>query len=301
MAALIALFVLLLTAMHAHAEPAAVVLKPVLNMHSGPSDERDVVSQAIYGTNVGVLEEKDGWARVRTPDEYTGWVPVASLRRVNDENRAYATTGAVVQVATLFAHLYREPSVTRRAPLLTVPFETTLEMLAPASAEQPRWMQVRLADGRDAWLQAGDVMPATQRLSIPEMIALSRRFLGLPYTWGGTSAYGYDCSGFTQMLCRRRGVLMPRDAHDQAAWAGLAPVERSALQPGDLLYFGASPEQITHTGLYIGQGEFIHATTSGQPVVQVSRLDEGDWTRLHVASRRPREPRPPEPPSKEVQ
>jgi len=60
--------------------------------------------------------------------------------------------------------------------------------------------------------------------TIPELIALSQRFLGLPYTWGGTSSFGYDCSGFTQMLCRRGGVLIPRDADVQAAWSGMTAV-----------------------------------------------------------------------------
>jgi cell wall-associated NlpC family hydrolase len=119
------------------------------------------------------------------------------------------------------------------------------------------------------------------------MIELSKRFLGLPYTWGGTSSFGYDCSGFTQMLCRRRGVLMPRDAGPQAASAGMAKVaDIGGLQPGDLLYFGAAPEKIVHTGLYLGNGEFIHATTTNKPVVQISRVQ--DWTKNLVAMRRPK-------------
>ena len=59
-----------------------VVLKPVANMHSRPSEEADVVSQAIYASNLRVLEEQDGWARVRTADDYTGWMPLSSLRSV---------------------------------------------------------------------------------------------------------------------------------------------------------------------------------------------------------------------------
>src|SRR5579884_1143878 len=57
----------------------AVVIRPVANMYSGPSEEKDVVSQAIYGTNLAVLENSGGWAKVRTPDDYTGWMPDASF------------------------------------------------------------------------------------------------------------------------------------------------------------------------------------------------------------------------------
>ena len=101
------------------------------------------------------------------------------------------------------------------------------------------------------------------------------RFLGLPYTWGGTSSFGYDCSGFSQMLQRRRGILMPRDAQPQADWDGVRAVERrEELQPGDLLYFGSSPKKITHTGVYLGDGKFINATTHETPMVRIDDLND---------------------------
>jgi cell wall-associated NlpC family hydrolase len=58
------------------------------------------------------------------------------------------------------------------------------------------------------------------------------------------------------------------------------------LQPGDLLYFGESADKITHTGFYIGEGQFIHATTHEHPVIQISRVDDDPWTNLLVACRR---------------
>ncbi len=103
---------------------------------------------------------------------------------------------------------------------------------------------------------------------------MAHKFLGITYTWGGVSSFGFDCSGFTQMLERQRGIEMPRDADLQAAWSGVIPVEREDLQPGDLLFFGASAAKITHTGMYLGNGEFIHDTTHDHPGVQISRLDD---------------------------
>jgi gamma-D-glutamyl-L-lysine dipeptidyl-peptidase len=249
-------------------------------MYSRPTDDADVVSQAIYGANVGVLEQKDGWARIRTADDYTGWAPVAALR----SGQPYASKGRVAEVQSLFAHVYREASLTRHAPVITVPFETKLEVIAEPA--QQNWIQVRLPDDRPGWLQLGDVAFDPKPLSIPEMIALGKRFLGLPYTWGGTSSFGYDCSGLTQMLCRRRAIYMPRDAQPQAEWNGVAPVERKDLQPGDLLYFGSSEKHITHTGLYIGDGKFINATAHETPTVRIDNLSDPHWTRLLVAMRR---------------
>ena len=270
-----------LMALFAVALPNAVVVQPVANMYSRPSLDADVVSQAIYGGNVGLIERTDGWARIRTPDDYAGWVPLASLR----PGPPYAAAGRNAEVRSLFAHIYREPDVTKHAPLVTVPFEARLEV-ASESTEDPRWASVRLPDGRSGWVQSGDLGFHGKPLTVPELLEFSRRFLGLPYTWGGTSSFGYDCSGFMQMLARQRGVAMPRDAQPQADWSGVQPVERKDLQPGDLLYFGASAKHITHTGMYLGEGKFIDATTYQTPMVRIDELANPHWAGLLVAVRR---------------
>ena len=74
------------------------------------------------------------------------------------------------------------------------------------------------------------------------------------------------------MLVGQRGIVMPRDADMQAAWAGVDAGERRKLQPGDLLFFGESPQKITHTGMFIGHGKFIHDSTHERPGVQIGRL-----------------------------
>jgi hypothetical protein len=260
----------------------AVVTAPVLNMYSQPGDDVDVVSQAIYGTNVGILERQDAWAKIQTSDGYTGWAPLSHLIR---SERPYAASGRIANVESLFAHIYREPSVMKQRPLLTVPFETRLVMIA----EDEGWLNVRLPDNASGWIQRGDVTFDAKPATVNETILLARRFLGLPYTWGGTSSYGFDCSGFTQMLCRRRGVSIPRDARPQAEWSGVAAVAKEDLQPGDLVYFGkgeGADRKITHTGMYIGAGEFIHATAHERPVVQISRLDHPHWTEVYICARR---------------
>ena len=132
--------------------PDAAVLQPVANMYSAPTEESAVVSQAIYGSNVDLLEQKDRWGRIRTADNYTGWTPLSALRR----DRAYAIHGRVAEVQCLFAHLYREADVTKHAPLLTVPFETKLEVIAD-HRDDSRWLQVRLPDDRTAWVHSGAV------------------------------------------------------------------------------------------------------------------------------------------------
>src|SRR5262245_34655134 len=142
----------MILALFATALPNAVVLQPVANMYSHPSADADVVSQAIFGANVGVIEVQNEWARIRTADDYTGWTPLASLLK----GKPYATTGRVAEVQSLFAHIYREASVTRHAPLLTIPYESKLEIVNEPEGDA-RWFQVRLPDDRSGWVQAGDV------------------------------------------------------------------------------------------------------------------------------------------------
>lgn len=272
-----------------------IVVVPVANMYSGPSDQKAVVSQAIYGSNVTLLTARGEWSRIQTADHYKGWVRSRHLRLVQS-GTGYATSGVIVQVQSLFANVYREPDITRHQPVITIPFESRLVVIPDEDRADAKktggkgslegWLHVRLPDKRDEWIQAGDVVSDPKPLSIPESIELAKRFLGIPYLWGGGSSFGFDCSGFTQMLVRARGVIMPRDADKQAAWTGVIAVERKDLQPGDLLFFGSSARDITHTGMYIGDGQFIHDTTTDHPVVQISRLDDQPWTRLLVASRR---------------
>lgn len=264
--------------------PDLVIAQPVVNMLSQAAAGSDVVSQAIFGTGVQLLEKRGDWYEVRTADEYTGWVAASDVRE--EGSQPYAPDGHAVQVSSLSANLYREPDVTKHPPVLRVPWESYLETVSGLGDGASRWLQVRLVDGDLAWVQRGDVRAEWEPLSIDEMLRLAQRFQGITYTWGGVSSFGFDCSGFTQMLERQRGIEMPRDAKVQAVWSGVTAVARKDLQPGDLLFFGSSAARITHTGMYLGNGEFIHDTTNGHPGVQISRLNDEPWTTLLVAARR---------------
>jgi len=270
-------------------DPSAhVVLRPVVNLHSGPREDTDVVSQALLGARLVELERKEGWARIKGEDDYPGWIQLPAIRALDAAERYPASLepGKAVEVDALGANLYLEPDVTKHAPVMTAPFGVRLERVNGGKDTQ-RWLEVKLPDRRIAWIQSGDVRTDLKPLTLQASLDLAKRFLGINYTWGGTSSFGFDCSGFTQTIIRSRGVIMPRDADIQAAWSGLAPVqERSQLQPGDLLFFGENPAKVTHTGIFLGSGSFIHDTPRIRPCIQISELGDPYWSRLLVGMRR---------------
>ncbi len=270
-------------------EPAAhVVIRPVINFHSAPREDSDVVTQALLGARLVEVDRRDGWVRVKGDDDYPGWAQMATLRTLAEGERYPASQepGKVVAVDALSANLYLEADVTKHAPVLTAPYGVRLER-TNGGGDGQRWLEVRLPDRRLAWIQSGDVRTDLKPLTLGASLQLAKRFLGITYTWGGSSTFGFDCSGFTQTILQSRGVLMPRDADIQAAWTGLATVaDRGLLQPGDLLFFGKDAAHITHTGLFLGQGSFIHDTPKDHPGVQISGLGEPYWSKLLVAMRR---------------
>jgi cell wall-associated NlpC family hydrolase len=110
----------------------------------------------------------------------------------------------------------------------------------------------------------------------PECVGIAARYLGVPYVWGGTTPKGFDCSGLVQYVYAKIGVTLPRVSQDQYH-AGLhIPSDRlDLLKPGDLVFFGrgGNPDLVHHVGMYVGEGNFIHAPASGQDV-RISSLTE---------------------------
>ena len=103
--------------------------------------------------------------------------------------------------------------------------------------------------------------------------------LGTPYRWGGTGPGGFDCSGLTQAAYRSAGISIPRVAQSQFD-AG-PTVESGDVQPGDLLFYGASARSVEHVGIYVGAGEMIDAPHTGAVV----REEPGDWDDFVGATR----------------
>ena len=116
-----------------------------------------------------------------------------------------------------------------------------------------------------------------------ELVRTARQFLGVPYLWGGETRNGFDCSGLTMVCYRLNGLNLPRNSRAQFAKGRL--VKRAELHQGDLVFF--SPQggkRISHVGLYIGQGQFIHAPRTGK-TVRVANLSSPYWMKAFRGGR----------------
>ena len=118
-----------------------------------------------------------------------------------------------------------------------------------------------------------------------EIVNYAMQFLGYPYVYGGSSPRGFDCSGFTSYIYKQFGYSLKRSASDQLDNG--TSVSRSELQPGDLVMFkkGSSSRRASHVGIYIGNNQFIHSSTSRVGVI-ISGMDEAYYTSGFVGARR---------------
>ena len=121
--------------------------------------------------------------------------------------------------------------------------------------------------------------------SAVDLVGNALGFLGVPYKRGGDSAAtGFDCSGFVKTLYKDTiGLILPRKASQQAA--ATEKIEKSDLQPGDLVFFNTMRRAFSHVGIYIGDGKFIHAPKPGAEV-RVDNLGQSYWTRHFDGARR---------------
>ncbi|WP_425060693.1 hypothetical protein SCACP_14320 [Sporomusa carbonis] len=118
--------------------------------------------------------------------------------------------------------------------------------------------------------------------SIRRVIQTSLRYTGVPYVFGGISPSGFDCSGFTRYVFAQSGVYLPRTADEQFEVG--RPVSYNRLEPGDLVFFSTYASGASHSGIYLGDGKFISATSSRG--VAIDRMNSSYWGPRYVGARR---------------
>ncbi|MDD3652815.1 MAG: C40 family peptidase [Desulfotomaculaceae bacterium] len=244
-------------------------------------------TQAIYGEPLIILKRQGNWLKVVAINQrsalirygYPGWVPAAHIVT----NQTYLTDlkdlpGAVITKPLV--KLYQNKDLTGASVELC--YQTRLPILE----EYKETVTVRVPDGNIGYLPRDDVKKSTELTFCRDVIIEeAKHFLGVRYTWAGTSSYGFDCSGFVMRLYQSQGVFLPRDANDQAKEG--VRVARNELLPGDLLFFaaGGGQDQIHHVGMYTGDGIMIHSPNSNS-TVRLDEIDSGTYYREYWGAKR---------------
>ena len=237
-------------------------------MREAPSDDSRVLSQALFSESVNIEEDRGEWSQIVSSDGYLGWVRSNCLVELEGLYRGDCS------VSRVRVHVYTRDDI-EYGPLLSLPFGSRLRVLEGLDS---RWLRVGLLEGV-GYVQKGDVSEEDRRLNKDELGEFSQQFLGLPYTWGGRSSFGYDCSGFVQMLYCKMGVSLPRDARQQVLDVRLRKVGLDALEAGDLVFFGRSEQEIQHVGMLLGGDRFIHTSSrENRPWLRISSLLDFEWS-----------------------
>lgn len=245
------------------------MIEPVTTMRESPSDDSKVASQAPFSEQIQVQQKQGDWCQIATSDGYLGWVRSSTWCQLTEP---YETTLKVTRVAV---HLYGVKD-TEYGPIKTVPYGSRLKEIDSSDA---RWIKAMMPNGQECYVQKGDVLPEADISEKGQLVDFSKEFLGLPYTWGGRSSFGFDCSGFVQMLYNRLGIQLQRDARQQILDPRLQQISLDQLEPGDLIFWGKSAQDIRHVGMSIGNGQFIHTSArENKPYLRISNLTDLEWS-----------------------
>jgi len=245
-----------------------IVRVSVANVKSRPSHPAEMATQAVMGWTVRILRKQSGWYYVHTePDNYLGWIEELQLAQVTEDAATAWTRGGRVIVTTPIAYV-REAAGDDATPVSDVVMGSLLRRVSTEGA----WTKVELPDARQGFLRATSVADyaefcATRKPTADGVESTAKLFMGVPYLWGGTSSKGFDCSGYAKTVLRMNGIELPRDTDQQAREGAAITIDdtMSQLRKGDLLFFGTRatadrPERISHVGIYLGDGEFLHAS-----------------------------------------
>lgn len=266
----------------------AVVTFSANFMREEPSYAAENGNQALMGTVVKVLEKSSYWYKVESPEPYTAWCTERGLVFMTEKEKdAYIAAPKFICTAE-YTHVYSDAG----AKSERVSDLVAGDLLLKKDGYKWGWFQVALPSGELGWVAKEDVedfqtWAETRTLTGESIVGMAKNCMGTPYLWGGTSLKNMDCSGFSRTIYFLHGILLPRNASQQAKVGVEIPTLKEA-QPGDLIFYGRAadgnrPERVTHVTIYMGEGQIIHSASN----VHCNSIIPGTdnyygGTRLHI-------------------
>lgn len=218
------------------------------------SDRSEMVSQLIFGDHFEVLETQDRWARVKTAyDDYEGWIDPKQYVPVDRETFDSLDNGSNTILGLKIHH-----------PVRRVDTDEIVNIVAGSTL--PGYTSGKFKIGPISYAVVHPPLKPKQELFLSEIRAAAKFYLNAPYLWGGRSAFGIDCSGFSQMVFKQFNIKLKRDAWQQAL-QGTTVDFLQEVQAGDLAFFDNEEGRITHVGILLSNNRIIHA--SGRVKVDV--------------------------------
>jgi cell wall-associated NlpC family hydrolase len=260
--------------------PGAFTAAPT-SLRSQPSETAPKVAALILGVRGEVVGHKGGWVKLRTPSGKTGWAPADRLALNEPAKRMIRQSALpVAQLA---------PSRGAGAPTprsISRPIRVVASV-TPAESDSPTTIEPPIED----LPETGGTAIAVENLSVPRaesrgdrLVRKGLSYRGWRYRWGATGNGAFDCSGLTQFLYAKEGKYIPRTAREQFA-AG-KPVAKEAMESGDLVFFrNTGHHGISHVGMYIGGGQFLHAAGRKRGV-RVDEIDKSYYQAHWAGARR---------------
>lgn len=264
---------------------AGTVTADALRLRNTPATEGEILATAQSGASVLVLEDaQDGWYKVNY-NAIEGYMSADYLTVLEIATMDLGNGKVTTEDAPL--NLRAEPN-TDASVLTTVPSGTVLNLKGIANG----WYLVTYS-GQTGYVSSDYVAATTEDTTAAakedasltqQIIDYAKQFMGTPYVYGANGPNSFDCSGFTSYVYRAFGYSLNRSASGQLA-NGVS-VSKDQLQPGDLVFFKyRTNKAASHVGMYIGGGQFIHASTN-KYVVQIDQLVSGHYANVYVGARR---------------
>ncbi len=256
-----------------------VAIQSVINFRTAAGYSRESATQVMAGTPLRLLEKQSYWTRAITPEGSIAWVTSGSLKEMTQKEMEEYTAAKKVIVTDKYVTITEGVKSNSLMVQDAVWGNILLDL-----GKQGNMHKVALADGREGYVPASSVEPFDKWISArnptaDNIIETAKKFIGVPYMWGGTSIKAVDCSGFTKSTYFLNGIILARDASQQCYTGDNIDISGyvndneytleslKELKKGDLIFFGTKAsegkkERITHVGIYIEDGIFIHSATS---------------------------------------
>lgn len=245
-----------------------------VRMRMGPSTSFAIVNSYGNGKSVKITGVTDNWYEVSIDGKY-GYMSKDYVK-VGSTSTSTSTTVKPAQsmdsVGTINGNSVRMRSGPSTSYAVIGYYNKGTQV--KITGKTNNWYYVSI-NGLNGYISADYVKTGTTNALANKIVATAKEYLGTPYVWGGTSPKGFDCSGFVYYVYQQYGYTLQRRASMQYANNGVS-VSKSNLQPGDLVFFSDSVDPIGHVGMYIGNGQFIHAS-SGQGCVCITALEGSSY------------------------